>query len=311
MAEKSQSVQVTPEQVGRVDAVVKQLTGLSHSRLRGLFDHGHIMVNEQPCTQTSHRVAAGDIVTINYDPQRGAPKEKRRWDDRSFSIVYEDADVIVVNKAAHVLTVETVKRERNTLASRVSHYLQQTSRHREALVAHRLDRGVSGLLVMAKTPAVLEQLRSQFRDRKPDRRYIAIVAGHVDPPAGTFQTFLHTNENLDQVSTFDEEEGKLAITHYRVQKMLADTTVVEVRLETGRRNQIRVHFADCGHPVLGDARYGTDNRPHPRWSPNRLALHAVSLGFEHPRTGKQLKFQSELPQCMQVFIAAEADRHPA
>jgi 23S rRNA pseudouridine1911/1915/1917 synthase len=308
MAEKTQSVQVTPEQVGRVDAVVKQLTGLSHSRLRGLFDHGHITVNEQPCGQTSHRVAAGDIVTVTFDPQGGAPKERRRWDDRSFSIVYEDADLIVVNKAAHVLTVATVKRERNTLASRVSLYLQQTSRHREALVAHRLDRGVSGLLVMAKTVPVLEQLRSQFRDRKPDRRYIAIVAGHVEPLAGTFESYLHTTESLDQVSTFDEEEGKLAITHYRVQKMLADTTVAEVRLETGRRNQIRVHFADSGHPVLGDERYGKDFDPHPRWSPNRLALHAVSLGFDHPRTGKHLKFQSELPQCMQVFIAAEADR---
>jgi 23S rRNA pseudouridine1911/1915/1917 synthase len=308
MAQKTQSVQVTPEQAGRVDAVVKRLTGLPHSRLRGLFDMGAVTVNEQPCGETSRRVVEGDVVTVNYDPRQGPPKAKRQWNDRSFSIVYEDADIIVVNKAAHVLTVATVKRERNTLASRVSHYLQQTSRHREALVAHRLDRGVSGLLVMAKSPAVLEQLRTQFRDRKPDRRYIALVAGHVTPLAGTFRTFLHTTENLDQVSSFDEEEGKLAITHYRVQKLLTDTSVVEVRLETGRRNQIRVHFADAGHAVLGDDRYGNEASRHPRWSPNRLALHAVSLGFDHPRTGKHLKFQSELPPCMQVFITAETVR---
>jgi 23S rRNA pseudouridine1911/1915/1917 synthase len=170
------------------------------------------------------------------------------------------------------------------------------------LVAHRLDLGVSGLLVLAKSPTVLAKLRDQFRQRKPERLYIAIVAGIPRSSTGTFRSFLQTADNLDQYSTQEEGEGRLAITHYRVQKELADTTVVEVRLETGRRNQIRVHFAEAGHPVLGDPRYRRKEAMHSRWSQNRIALHALSLGLEHPVTGKWMQFQSKLPDCMQQFI---------
>jgi 23S rRNA pseudouridine1911/1915/1917 synthase len=302
MAMITRTACVTDEQSGRVDSVVKLLTNLSHSKLRGLFDHGCVTVNGQSCAETSLRVGPGDRVDVCYDPEQGFPKATRKWVDRSFSVVFEDPHLIVVNKAAHILTVATDRNERNTLVSRVSHYLQQTSRLRLALVAHRLDLGVSGLLVLAKSPTVLAKLRDQFRERKPERLYVAIVAGTVQPSAGTYRSFLQTADNLDQYSTQDEEEGKLAVTHYRVQKELTDTTVVEVRLETGRRNQIRVHFAEAGHPVLGDPRYRRQEATHKRWSANRIALHAVSLGLEHPVTGKWMQFQSELPDCMRQFI---------
>jgi 23S rRNA pseudouridine1911/1915/1917 synthase len=302
MAMITRTARVTSEQSGRVDSIVKLLTNLSHSKLRGLFDHGCVNVNGQPCGNTSLRVGPGDQVDVCYDPERGFPKASRKWVDRSFSIVYEDPHIIVVNKSAHILTVATDRHERNTLVSRVSHYLQQTSRHRQALVAHRLDLGVSGLLVFAKSPNVLGKLRDQFRQRKPERRYLAIVAGIVQPATGTFRSFLQTADNLDQYSTHEEGAGQLAITHYRVQRELTDTTVVEVRLETGRRNQIRVHFAEAGHPVLGDPRYGQPAAAHPRWSPHRIALHALSLGLEHPVSGKWMQFLSELPDCMRQFI---------
>jgi len=238
---------------------------------------------------------------VNYDPQQGY-REKKKWSDRAFTIVYEDPHIIVVDKAAHVLTVATGKSERNTLESRVSHYLQHSSRKRQAFVAHRLDRGVSGLLVFAKSPAILGQLRDQFRARKPQRLYIAIVAGILSPASGTFRSFLQTADNLDQISTLEEDAGRLAVTHYRVQQELQDTSVVEVRLETGRRNQIRVHLAEAGHPVLGDPRYGGRAAQHEHWRLNRLALHALSLGLKHPVTGQQLLFTSQLPSCMQRFI---------
>jgi 23S rRNA pseudouridine1911/1915/1917 synthase len=302
MAMITRTAHVTREQAGRVDSIVKLLTNLSHSKLRGLFDHGCVTVNGQPCGDTSLRVGPGDQVEVRYDPEQGFPKAARKWSDRSFSIVYEDQHIIVVNKSAHVLTVATDRNERNTLVSRVSHYLQQTSRQRQALVAHRLDLGVSGLLVLAKSPTVLTKLRDQFHQRKPERLYIAIVANIVQPPTGTFRSYLQTADNLDRYSTQEEGEGQLAITHYRVQKELADTTVVEVRLETGRRNQIRVHFAEAGHPVLGDPRYRRQEALHKRWAQNRIALHALSLGLEHPVTGKRMQFQSELPDCMQRFI---------
>jgi 23S rRNA pseudouridine1911/1915/1917 synthase len=195
--------------------------------------------------------------------------------------------------------------EENTLVGRVSLYLRQTSHKRAAWPVHRLDRGVSGLLVLAKSPAALTHLQEQFKRRKPSRRYIGIVAGHVRQTTGTFESYLETGKNLDQFRTFEEGKGRLAITHYVVQKYLPGATVVEVQLETGRRNQIRVHFADAGHPVLGDPRYKPQEATHGKWQNNRLALHAVSLGFEHPVTGKPLAFESRLPNAMLRFIGKE------
>jgi 23S rRNA pseudouridine1911/1915/1917 synthase len=301
MAVITKSADIADVAPARVDQVVKTLTGLSHTRLRGLFDHGCVSINGQLCGDASARVAAPDRVEVRYDPHQGY-REKRKWSDRAFSIVYEDAHLIVVNKAAHILTVATSKSERNTLESRVTHYLQHSSRRRQAFVAHRLDRGVSGLLVFAKSPAVLGKLRDQFRARKPERLYLAIVAGILRPPSGTFRSHLQTADNLDQFSTEEEGEGLLAITHYRVRRTLRDTSVVEVRLETGRRNQIRVHLAEAGHPVLGDPRYGGKVARHPLWREQRLALHALSLGFDHPVTGQPMLFASDLPGCMRQFV---------
>jgi 23S rRNA pseudouridine1911/1915/1917 synthase len=267
-----------------------------------LFDHGCVEVNGQPCALAGMQVRPGDQVDVRYDPQQGYREKKKKWTDRTFSLVYEDQHIIVVNKSASVLTVATNQGERNTLDSRVSHYLKHTGPKREAFVVHRLDRGVSGLLVFAKSPAILRLLQEQFKQRKPERRYIAIVAGIVTPSAGTFRSYIETEKNLNQSSTPDNSKGKLAITHYRVLKELPDTTVVEVRLETGRRNQIRVHFAEQGHPVLGDPRYGRKKSMHDRWPSKRIALHAISLGFEHPMTGKPLLFECEAPNSMKRFI---------
>ncbi|MEX2316046.1 MAG: RluA family pseudouridine synthase [Pirellulales bacterium] len=298
----TQTAQVTEEQAGRVDRVVQCLTSLSHRKMAGLFDCGCVTVNGRPCEQAGMRVKAGDRVDVCYDPQQGYREKKKKWDDRTFAIVYEDQEIIVVNKTANVLTVATDTGEHTTLAGRLSEYLKHTGRHREALVAHRLDRGVSGLLVFAKTPAMLKRLQQQFKERKPERRYIAIVAGTVQPAAGTYRSHIETGDNLDQFTTRDESQGRLAITHYRVIKVLPDTTVVEVRLETGRRNQIRVHFADHGHPVLGDPRYRPREAMQDRWPQKRIALHAISLGLEHPASGKWMLFESELPKSMQRFI---------
>jgi 23S rRNA pseudouridine1911/1915/1917 synthase len=303
MASVTKTALVTDEQTGRVDRVVRALSGFSHRKLRGLFDHGCVRVNGEPCGDGGQLVGPGDRVELLYDPQQGYPAKKRAWADAAFTIVFEDQHLIVVDKAANMLTVATERGgDEPTLVDRVSHYLKHTGRRREALVVHRLDRGVSGLLVFAKTRAMLDELKEQFKARKPERRYVAIVAGVVKRAAGTFKSNLAMRKNLDQFSTRDEAKGRLAITHYRVLKTLADTTVVEVRLETGRRNQIRVHFADAGHPVLGDPRYRPQDAQHERWPASRIALHALSLGFEHPATGKRLLFESEWPSTMQRFI---------
>ncbi|WP_164100850.1 RluA family pseudouridine synthase [Candidatus Laterigemmans baculatus] len=298
----TKSAAVTAEQAGRIDLVVRTLTELSRSQVRGLFDHHCVTLNDLRCEDPGTAVEAGDQVVVRYDPNRGYREKPKAWVDRAFSIVFEDDHLIVVNKAPNVLTVATERGEENTLFDRVGVYLSHARKKREPGVVHRLDRGVSGLLVFGKSPQIVTQLQDQFKQRKPERSYVAIVAGEMQSSEGTFQSYLETGNNLDRFSTFDQSKGQLAITHYRVLKGLDGATVVEVRLETGRRNQIRVHFADAGHPVLGDPRYGSGQAVHPRWVQKRLALHAVTLGLTHPVTGKAMLFRSELPQPLQKFI---------
>src|SRR5207253_1439162 len=143
------------------------------------------------------------------------------------------------------------------------------------------DRDTSGILVFAKDTRTAERLIEQFKAHEPRREYVAIVAGRL-PEGGTFESRLVTDRFLNQRSTRDADRGKHAVTHYRVVEFLPDTSLVKVVLETGRRNQIRVHFSERGHPVLGDRRYQSRLAEHPRWKAARLALHARSLGFSHP-----------------------------
>ncbi|TWU50528.1 Ribosomal large subunit pseudouridine synthase D [Rubripirellula tenax] len=294
---------VMPEQVGRVDSVVKALVGLSHSQVRGMFDHGCVAINGEPCEDGGQEVEVGDAIELRYDAnQRYREKKKVRWDDRTFTIAYEDNDLIVVDKAAGTLTIPTNQEEKNTLVDRVSLYLSHSKRYRQAFVVHRLDREVSGLLVIGKSQEVADALIEQFKHRKPMRLYSAICAGLVAADEGTFDSHMATGNNLDRYITAPSRHTERAVTHYRVIKRMDDTTEVEIRLETGKRNQIRVQFADAGHPVLGDPRYETDKSMHPRWIRKRIALHAKTLGFDHPTSGKPIAIESKLPAAMAKFL---------
>jgi len=296
------STKVDSQQIGRCDLVVQTLTSLSRSKIRGLFDRGCVHVNGRACVEIGHPVVEGDLVTIEFDPHQGYKPAKKTWDDRTFSLVYEDDHFVVVDKAAGVLTVPTDHGEKNTLVERVSHYISYSRRKRLASLVHRLDREVSGLLVMAKNDAVAARLIEQFKERKPERAYVAITAGLVQKDSATIRTHLGTRKNLDRYSAPESADTELAITHYTVTQRLADTTLLEVHLETGRRNQIRVHLAELGHPVLGDPRYGGDLSDHPKWIRQRMALHAKTLGFVHPVTGEPVSFESPLPAAMAKFL---------
>jgi 23S rRNA pseudouridine1911/1915/1917 synthase len=286
----------------RIDRLVQQLCSLSRSQVVGLFDHGCVSRNGATVTQPGERLVAGDRVELQYDAkQRYHPTPKPRK-DLGFAIVFEDKHLIVVDKPAELLTVPTRREETNTLQHKVDAYVRHVGKGRGAFAVHRLDRGVSGLLVFGKTQEIVRQLKDQFAASKPEREYVAIVAGRMKQRQGTFESLLATNKDLKRFSTDDESIGQLAITHYRVVADLGGATLVQVRLETGRRNQIRVHFAEAGHPVLGDPRYEPELAQNPRWPHQRLALHARLLGFEHPITGHSLRLESPLPVEMQQFL---------
>src|SRR5436190_1855120 len=288
----------------RIDRLVQELCGLPRSQVIGLFDHGCVWRNGALTTQPGDRLATGDRVEVRYDAkQRYHPTPKPRR-NLGFGIVFEDKHLIVVDKPAELLTVPTRREETNTLQHKVAAYVRHVAKGRGAFAVHRLDRGVSGLLVFGKTQEIVRQLKNQFAASKPEREYIAIVAGRLQQKQGTFESLLATDKDLNRFSTEDESIGQLAITHYRVVAQLDAATLVQVRLETGRRNQIRVHFAETGHPVLGDPRYESELAQHSRWRHKRLALHARLPGFSHPVTGQDLRLESPLPAEMERFLKA-------
>ena len=294
----------------RADRLVQHLTSSSRSFATGLFDHDCVQVNGQLEPNTGRLLAVGDRLSLRYEQGRRYSPRRRpeQQQNRGFRILFEDADLIVVEKSAELLTVPTDAREPHTLISRLGEYVKRTSSIRSVHLVHRLDRGVSGLLVFARTRECAEELQQQFAERKPERRYDALVVGVLQSDRGTIRSYLATGKNLGRYSVRSADQGELAITHYEVVSRLADgprspaVTHVQVRLETGRRNQIRVHLAEAGHPVLGDDRYRVDLWSRIPWQPKRLALHASSLGLEHPRTGVPLQFESPLPDELSGFL---------
>lgn len=313
-----QHLEIPAGRYGRIDQAVRDLTGRSRADIRGLFHHRCVQLNAEVCAEPGKLTQPGDVVTVRHDPRQRyhAPPPART--SKAFRLVYEDDDLLVVDKAAAVLTVPTERGESNTLLDAVTAHLKRRNPRARAGVVQRLDRGTSGLLVFAKSPRITSELEAQFRARKAEREYVAIVAGTLEQPAGTFRTRLATTKSLQRYSLRDapddkrnsparsrgeRDEGELAITHYQVERPLRGATLVRVRLETGRRNQIRVHFSEAEHPVLGDERYRPDLAQHPAWKAKRLALHAAVLGFDHPRTGKRLRFESPLPVEFERFLA--------
>lgn len=289
---------------GRIDRCVQQIAGGSRSHVTGLFDHDCVSLNGTVEINPGKTLREGDLVSVRFEANRRYSPRRRPEEQkhRGFSILFEDADVIVVDKSAELLTVPTDAKEPHTLIYRVSEHVRRTTRGSSALVVHRLDRGVSGLLVFAKNEDASESLQAQFAAHKPDRRYQAFVAGRVTPSTGTYRSYLTTGKNLSRYSTRDEEKGELAVTHFQVlaaskgSDRCGAVSHVDVQLETGRRNQIRVHFAEAGHPVIGDQRYRTELWKDIPWPFKRLALHAATLSFEHPRSGIPHRFESPLPK---------------
>jgi RluA family pseudouridine synthase len=195
-----------------------------------------------------------------------------------FTIVYADADVVVADKAAGLLSVASAGQSCLVDLLQAELDRQRFGRFRLAVV-HRLDRQTSGLLVFARTPTAAARLSKELAAHRFEREYVAIVSGLLAEARGTIDSPL---------------DGKRAVTHFETTLRHADSTTVRVRLQTGRRNQIRRHFAEFGHPLWGDERFGA--RRHPAWPFDRVALHAQVLGFTHPVTRRLLRFESPLPE---------------
>jgi 23S rRNA pseudouridine1911/1915/1917 synthase len=291
----------------RIPTPGRRLQGLVDQILRrGLpeaircIQEGRVTVNGRVIRKPHVQLQPGDTIEATYQPKPVRVATIKSPLAQRVPIVFEDDAIVVVNKPAGLLTVPTPKQESHTVLSMLSKSVAVSAPSAQVCCVHRLDRGVSGLLVFAKSVPIAEQLRNQFADRKPQRRYLAIVNGQPDPAEGMIRSYLATDKQLNRFST-DDDTGELAITHYQTLQSVDGASLVEVHLETGRRNQIRVHMAELGYPVLGDARYGRHHAPHRRWPHQRLALHAIELGFNHPITQKPLHFRTKLPREFHSF----------
>ena len=214
-------------------------------------------------------------------------------------IIYEDRDIIVVDKPPGLLTMGTDKEKSRTAYFILTDYVRKGyARSRKRIfIVHRLDRETSGILVFAKSEEAKLRLQGQWAETK--KKYLAVVHGKFENSSETITTYLVENKAYNVYSTSDATKGKLSHTAYKVLKETKDFALLEVDLLTGRKHQIRVHLAGIGHPVVGDRKYGKGNE-----APMRLALHAKSISFRHPFSGEQLTFETKAPACFNKLVGS-------
>jgi RluA family pseudouridine synthase len=216
---------------------------------------------------------------------------------RGLEILYEDGDILVVDKPAGLLTVGTETNKFKTASYILTDYVRKGSlRSRNRIfVVHRLDQWTSGVLIFAKSEEVKDHLQAQWKDTK--KKYVAVVYGHFSEKEGIITSYLSENKAYVVYSTTDVTKGKLARTAYKVLKETKRFSLLEINLLTGRKNQIRVHMADRGHPVVGDRKYGNSKDGY-----ERLALHSKLISFKHPTSGEQMTFEAKVPDYFNKLI---------
>ncbi|HEX7552761.1 MAG TPA: RluA family pseudouridine synthase [Geothrix sp.] len=286
---------------------------ISHRQAKGFIDGHCVTVNGEDTTKHGHRLKPGDTVKVTFDPELSYEvlPQARKLQSGPFETLWEDTHLLFVYKPAGLLTVPTEKTGEASLAEAITEsYRRRGFKRFNLFIVHRLDRFTSGVLVFAKTPEALHGLKKHFELHRLQRVYFAILVGELPENSGTLAGHLieHAKSLKMSVATARKAPGggkrmpagaKEAVTHYRVIERLPGHTVVEVKLETGRRNQIRVQFADRGFPLLGDQVYGVE-------SPllDRQALHAELLGFKHPVTDDQVTVTAPMPADMEAALKA-------
>ena len=212
-------------------------------------------------------------------------------------ILFEDGDIIVIDKPAGLLTISTEREKSRTAYFILTDYVRKgvTKSRNRIFIVHRLDRETSGMMIFAKNAETKFRLQSRWRETK--KQYLAVVHGRCEKPANTITSYLAENHAHGVYTTTNPRQGKLAHTAYKVLKETKDLSLLQVDLLTGRKHQIRVHLAAIGHPVVGDERYGKEDKRYPR-----LALHAHSISFEHPFSGASLTFATNVPGFFNTLI---------
>lgn len=259
-----------------IEFLKKTFSNLSKNSVKSLLHNEKVFINGNMTTKYNYELNAGDIVEI---------REKVA---KNIDIIYEDKDIIVINKPSGLLTVATEKEKNKTAYHLVMEYLKKKNKNNRIFIIHRLDKDTSGIIMFAKNERAKHLYQDNWNDIVKKRCYYAVIDGKMENKEGTIKSYLKENGNM--VYSVKDRSGKLAITEYKVLKERKNISLLDINLKTGRKNQIRVHMKENKTPILGDLKYGEKSKLI-----NRLALHAYKLELINPVTKKLLIFEASMP----------------
>ena len=273
--------------------IMEKMHGVSRNRAKALISNRVVLVNNTITTHPLAELKPGDVVQLDRS------KHKKTFHCKELDIVFEDPYLFIIDKHPGLLSMSNNSRQQ-TVQTVLNRYLEKGGGRNTSHLVHRLDRDTSGLMVYAKDVQTQQSLINGWQQLVTDRRYLALVKGEFEQTRGRIQSWLTEDKKFVTHSSPVDNGGKYAVTHYNVLASSNGYSLVECELETGRKNQIRVHMADLGHPVVGDRKYGSDEDPM-----RRLGLHAYMLCFTHPVTGKHLRFETPVPYCFEKLLGGE------
>lgn len=269
----------------------------SRNAIKSLLAHKQIKVNGKLVTQFDFQLNTGDRISVmKYDQSR---KEKKL---PGLKIVFEDDDLIIIDKEAGYLSVSTDKEKARTVYSALNEYVRKHNKNARVFVLHRLDREVSGILIFAKSAELQEQFQKNWDNLVKKYIYTAVVEGTPDQKKGTITSWLTENKNFVMLSSPTDNGGLESVSHYQLIKSIGRYSMLEFELETRRKNQLRAQMQQLGHPVVGDKKYGSTKNPI-----KRIALHAGYLMFKHPMTGETLEIKSLVPKVIQQLLTVQTN----
>ena len=282
-----------------IDFLRTELKNMSRNNIKSLLTRKQVMVDGAPISQYNFVLTPGDIVMIG----KYSATEKKL---PTPTILYEDAEILVIDKPTGLLTIASDNEKSETAFRVMMDYVREKDPQARLYVVHRIDRDTSGVLMFCKNETLRDDMQKQWNSIVSKRGYYAIVDGIPVEKKKTIHTWLHkTTTQLMYSRQYEDDEGKEAITHYVVKKELKNHAFLDVKIDTGRKNQIRVHLKELGHPVIGDDKYHAETNPI-----KRLGLHAYALELIHPVTEKKLNFFSPLPGLMKSFIEGRHGEKP-
>lgn len=269
--------------------LIEALAPRSRSDVKSILAHSHVSVNGTPTTQFNLPLQPSDEVLINFT------HPFLTLNHRMVRLMYEDQDIIVIEKQSGLLTVPAGQTREKTAQKIVDDYVYASDGYSHAYVCHRLDQFTSGIVIFAKNSHVQQTLRDAWTSYVVERRYMAVCEGTPEPEKGEVRSYLAENSAMKVYSTDDPSKGKLSVTRYETLKSNGAYSLVDIQILTGRKNQIRVHMSDLGCPIAGDKKYGAKTSPC-----GRLMLHNYVLQFIHPVTKENLRFELPLPASFSV-----------